>query len=226
MRVVIACSEAVPFSKTGGLADVASALPKALSAAGHEASIIVPYYPLVQARESEGLDIVPTGITLRVPVGQKVVEAKILQSKLPGTNVAVYLIDQADYFHRSGIYVENGQDYRDNCERFVFFSRAVIEAIQHLQLRPHVIHANDWQTGLIPALLTIDYRAVPGFEETASVFTIHNLAYQGRFDKSWMPELDLGWDLFGVNGLEFYGGMSFLKGGVTGADIVTTVSPQ
>ncbi|MFO1042360.1 MAG: glycogen synthase GlgA [Planctomycetaceae bacterium] len=225
MRVVIACSEAVPFSKTGGLADVASALPKALSAAGHEASIIVPYYPRVQARDSEALDIVPTGITLRVPVGQKVVEAKILQSKLPGTNVAVYLIDQADYFHRSGIYVENGQDYRDNCERFVFFSRAVIEAIQHLQLRPHVIHANDWQTGLIPALVSIEMRHIAGYEQQASIFTIHNMAFQGRFWHWDMNLTRLDWKYFNWREMEFFGHLNLLKTGVAFADMITTVSP-
>lgn len=225
MRIVIASSEAVPFSKTGGLADVASALPKALAQAGHDVCIFVPHYPLVQAPDSEAPAVESTGVTLRVPVGQKLVEARVLKSHLPRTNVAVYLIDQADYFHRPGLYVENGQDYRDNCERFVFFSRAVIDAIQHLQIRPDVVHANDWQTGLIPALVSIEMRKIAGYEQQASVFTIHNMAFQGRFWHWDMNLTRLDWKYFNWKQMEFFGHLNLLKTGISFADMITTVSP-
>ena len=127
MRIVLTSSEAVPFSKTGGLADVATALPKALAQVGHDVSLITPYYP--QVLKKNGTDvpsIEPTGLSIRVAVGSKQVEGKILRSTLPGSRVTVFLIDQPIYFDRPGLYVEQDQDYRDNSERFIFFSRAVI----------------------------------------------------------------------------------------------------
>jgi len=225
MRVVVASSEAVPYSKTGGLADVASALPKALAQAGHEVSIVVPYYPQVQARVDKVPEVSDTGVTIRVPVGARMVEGRILQSRLPGSNVAVYLVDQPGYFDRQGLYVENDQDYRDNCERFIFFSRAVLEVIQALRLSPQVVHANDWQTGLIPALIAIEQRAVPGYEQLASVFTIHNMAFQGRFWHWDMNLTRLDWKYFNWQQMEYFGHLNLLKTGIAFADMITTVSP-
>jgi len=225
MRIVVASSEAIPFSKTGGLADVASALPKALSQAGHEVAIFVPHYPQIHAKHGGLPTVEPTGVTLRVPVGQKIVEATILRSQLPGTQVTVYLIDQPGYFDRPGLYVENDQDYRDNCERFVFFSRAVVDGIERLHLRPQVIHANDWQTGLIPALVSIEMRKVAGYEHQASVFTIHNMAFQGRFWHWDMNLTRLDWKYFNWRQMEFFGHLNLLKTGISFADMITTVSP-
>lgn len=225
MRIVVASSEAVPFSKTGGLADVASALPKALSQVGHDVAIIVPHYPQVQAKHTDLPDIEDIGVSLRVPVGQRIVEARVLKSHLPGTKVTVYLIDQPGYFDRPGIYVENDQDYRDNCERFVFFSRSVIETIERLHLAPDIIHANDWQTGLIPALVSIEMRHLAGYEHQASVFTIHNMAFQGRFWHWDMNLTRLDWKYFNWQQMEFFGHLNLLKTGITFADMITTVSP-
>ena len=226
MRIVVASSEAVPFSKTGGLADVASALPKALAAAGHETSIFVPDYPQVQARNPDLPSITETGITLRIPVGTKMVDGHVLKSQLPGTNVAVYLISQPAYFDRPGLYVENDQDYRDNCERFVFFSRAVVAAVERLHLKPEIIHANDWQTGLIPALVSIEMRQLAGYEQQASVYTIHNMAFQGRFWHWDMNLTRLDWKYFNWQQMEFFGHLNLLKTGVAFADMITTVSPS
>jgi starch synthase len=225
MRIVVASSEAVPFSKTGGLADVASALPKALSLAGHEVSIFVPHYPQVYAKSSDVPPVEDAGVSLRVPVGQKIVAARVLKSHLPGTKVAVYLIDQPGYFDRPGLYVENDNDYRDNCERFVFFSRAVVDAVERLNLSPHVIHANDWQTGLIPALVSVEMRQVTGYEQLASVFTIHNMAFQGRFWHWDMNLTRLDWKYFNWRQMEFFGHLNLLKTGIAFADKITTVSP-
>lgn len=225
MRIVVASSEAVPFSKTGGLADVASALPKALASSGHDVILISPHYPQIVARTPDVPPLESTSISLRVPVGQKVVEARVLKSQLPGSNVTVYLIDQPEYFDRTGLYVENDQDYRDNCERFVFFSRAVIETIQRLNIVPDIIHANDWQTGLIPALVAIELRKVTGYEQQASVFTIHNMAFQGRFWHWDMNLTKLDWKYFNWKQMEFFGHLNLLKTGIAFADKITTVSP-
>lgn len=226
MKIVLASSEVVPFSKTGGLADVAAALPKALAQAGHEVSVFVPNYPRVHAqRVPHGPGIESTGRHLSIWVGTKTVGGEILRSHLPGSNVAVYFIHQPEYFDRPGLYTEHDRDYRDNSERFIFFSRAVLEACRLLELRPEIVHANDWQTGLIPALLKIDYQHLPGFEQTASVFTLHNLAFQGHFWHWDMLLTGLDWKYFNWRQMEFFGSLNLLKTGIVFADMLTTVSP-
>ena len=227
MRIVLASSEALPFSKTGGLADVASALPKALASAGHDVWLVTPHYPRAQERLLRDGKIVvePTGRGLEIRLRSKKVPSRILRSCLPGSNVTVLLIDQPDYFDRPGLYQDNGQDYRDNCERFVFFSRAVMEAVRVMELRPDVIHANDWQTGLIPALLSIEYGQRPGFEQTASVFTVHNMAFQGTFWHWDMLLTGLDWKYFNWRQMEFFDHLNLLKTGIVFAGMVTTVSP-
>ena len=226
MRIVLTSSEAVPFSKTGGLADVATALPKSLAAVGHDVSLITPWYPQVIRKNGTDVPpIVPTGKTIRVMVGSKQVEGRILKSTLPGSRANVYLIDQPAYFDRPGLYVEQDQDYRDNSERFIFFSRAVLEATRVLDLKPDIIHANDWQTGLVPALVNVEYRGSPGFERTSSVFTIHNMAFQGQFWHWDMLLTGLDWKYFNWRQMECYGHLNLLKTGIMFADLVTTVSP-
>lgn len=226
MRIVFASSEAVPFSKTGGLADVATALPKALAQLGHDVSLITPYYPqVIQRNGNEIPPIEPTPHHLHITVGPKRVEGRVLKSQLPCSNINVYLIEQRDYFDRSGLYVENDQDYRDNSERFVFFSRAVMEASRLLHLKPDIVHANDWQTGLVPALVGIEYRGAHGFEHTASIFTIHNMAFQGQFWHWDMLLTGIDWKYFNWRQMECYGQLNLLKTGIAFADLVTTVSP-
>lgn len=225
MRIVVASSEAVPYSKTGGLADVASALPKALAQCGHEVTLIVPHYPQLTAKMSDVPPLQETSISLRVAVGQKMVDARILKGTIPGSNATVYLIDQPIYFDRRGAYGENDQDYRDNCERFVFFSRAVLEVARHLNLKPDIIHANDWQTGLIPAVVEAETRHQTGMEHTATVFTIHNMAFQGRFWHWDMHLTGLDWKYFNWRQMEYFGHLNLLKTGIAFADMLTTVSP-
>lgn len=222
MKVVIVASEAVPFAKTGGLADVAGSLPLALDQLGARASLIVPCYS--RARLA-GLPLEDAGIALRIPVGAHTVTGRVLRTRLPHSEVDVYLIDQPAYFERDGLYGSGGVDYHDNCERFVFFSRAAIEAVRQLNLRPDVLHCNDWQTGLIPVYLKELYASSPELSGVGTLMTIHNLAYQGVFWHWDLPLTGLDWNLFHWQSLEFHGKLNFLKAGIVHADMLATVSP-
>ena len=223
MNILLAASEAVPFSKTGGLADVCGALPGELARLGHQVSVILPAH-----RQSWccGTTIENLGIDFIVPIGSKTVTGHLLRSTMPGTDVPVYLVQQDQYFDRDGLYQVEGKDYVDNCERFVFFSRAVLEAIRLLNLQVDVIHANDWQTGLVPAYLRLEYRRIPRYERIASLFTIHNLAYQGHFWHWDMLLTGLDWKYFNWHQMEFHGNLNLLKTGLVFADSINTVSPR
>ena len=222
MNILIVASEAIPFAKTGGLADVVGALPIELSRLGHRVTVMMPAYR--HAKES-GQHLESTNIPLDIPIGNKIVSGSLLRSQLPGSNVPVYLVEQDDYFNRPELYRQDGSDYRDNCERFVFFNRAVMESIRLLDLSPNIIHANDWQTGLLPAYLEIEYANAPGYSDIASIFTIHNMAYQGNFWHWDMLLTGLDWKYFNFHQMEFYGNLNLLKTGIVFADSVTTVSP-
>jgi starch synthase len=222
MNVVFVASEAVPFAKTGGLADVAGALPRALQRQGHQTTLIVPCYP--RAR-SAGSELIETGLTLHIPVGARVINGTVRQGRLPRSDVPVYLIDQPGYFDREGLYGNRLGDYDDNCERFVFFDRAVLETIRILRLHPEVIHCNDWHTGLIPVYRRTLYRNVPELASAGTLFTIHNLAYLGLFGHWDMALTGLDWRLFNWRQLEFHGKFCFLKAGLVFADLLSTVSP-
>tara|TARA_R110002111_G_scaffold247140_4_gene310117 strand:+ start:4991 stop:6499 length:1509 start_codon:yes stop_codon:yes gene_type:complete len=226
MKIVLASSEAIPFAKTGGLADVASALSKALAEAGHEVSLFLPYYRQSTAKRGFGPDdfeVCPEKVT--IAVGSKDIEAGLVKAKFPDSNVTVYLVDQPRYFDRPELYHEKGRDYQDNCERFIFFSRSVLAFTEKLNLKPDVIHANDWQTGLIPALLKIEYQHRPGFEKTASVYTIHNMAFQGQYWHWDMLLTGIDWKYFNRHQMEFFGQLNLLKTGIVFSDMITTVSP-
>jgi starch synthase len=223
MKIVLVSSEAGPFAKTGGLADVCGALPRALESLGHQVSLIIPCY---NRAWRAGVPLQGTGLTLRVPIGSRVVEGRVQKGILPKSNVPVYLIDQPSYFDRDELYGYNGVDFEDNSERFIFFSRGALEAVRLLDLRPDVIHCNDWQTGLIPVLLDEVYRQrYPSMAQVGTLLTIHNLVYQGVFWHWDMPLTGLDWRLFNWEQLEFYGKLNFLKAGLVFADLLNTVSP-
>jgi len=219
----MATSEAVPLAKTGGLADVCGSLPIELARQGHEVTLFLPAFR--SARRS-GVPLEATGVELTVPIGSKTVTGGLLKSRLPGSEVTVYLVEQDSYYDRKELYREAGQDYIDNCERFVFFCRAVMKAICRLSLPVDILHVHDWQTGLIPALLKIEYAAVPPLERTASVLTIHNLAYQGQFWHWDMALTGLDWKYFNWQQMEFFGHLNLLKTGIVFADALSTVSPR
>jgi len=229
----------VPFAKTGGLADVAGSLPRALARRGHECAVILPLYRCARAGK---IPLQRLDGNFSVPIGGRAVTGSLWQAALPDASVPVYLVEQSAYFERDdptqgrGLYqlnLPNGQksDYPDNCERFVFFARAVLEAIRLLDYWPDVLHNNDWQTGLTPVYLREEYsrRLAPDlrarFNRIRTVFTIHNLAYQGLFWHWDMPLLGLDWRLFNHEQLEFYGKLNFLKAGIVFSDAITTVSP-
>ena len=223
MNILFASSEAVPFARTGGLADVCAALPCALERLRQNVTVVIPGYRSVFR---SGLNLRDTGIRFPVPVGDKTVQAKIWKDTLPDSDVPIYFIRQDDYFDRNELYTVNGYDYNDNCERFVFFSRAVMEMISIMNLRVDILHSNDWQTGLIPALQSTMYQRRTGYDRIATIHTIHNLAYQGNFWHWDLPMTGIGWEHFTFDGLEFYGKLSLMKAGIMYADGITTVSPQ
>ena len=223
MKILFASSEVTPFSKTGGLADVCSSLPSALARLGHEPMIITPAYRCVFQRD---LPLEKTDIVLPVPIGGKTINATLWKSTLPETDIPVWFVQFDGYFDRDGIYTEHGEDYGDNCERFVFFCRAVMEAIKTLGWNVDILHSNDWQTGLLPAYLKTLYAEEKGFENIVSLHTIHNLAYQGIFWHWDMLLTGIGWEHFTYDKMEFYGKLNLMKTGVMFADGVSTVSPR
>lgn len=222
-RVLFVAAEAIPFAKTGGLGDVCGTLPIALEQLGHDVSLVLPGY--TSALEA-GLPLESTGQTLEIPVGNRVILGEILRTRLPKSGVTVYLIKQPEYFSRPGLYGDREGDYRDNCERFVFFARAVLELIRVLDLEFDVLHCHDWQAGLVPVYLQAEYRVLRRFEHLRTIFTIHNMAYQGRFWHWDMLLTGLDWKYFTWKHLEFFGDLNFLKGGLVFSDHITTVSPR
>lgn len=222
MNITIASSEVVPFAKTGGLADVCGALPQQLAKLGHTVSVFLPGYRGVIFGDFELED---TGHKLEIPINGEVVLGGLLKTKLPHSDVTLYVIQHDDYFDREGLYGEHGHEYEDNCERFVFFSRGVLESIRLLDLQTDLIHVHDWQTGLIPALLKIEYASNPIYERIASLLTIHNLEHQGIFDRESMSLTGLDWSHFHHSQMEYYGQLNLLKTGLVFSDSINTVSP-
>jgi starch synthase len=223
LNILFASSEVVPFAKTGGLADVGEALPRALAKLGHEPVVFLPAY-----REAKkcGQPLETTNISFTVTVGSKQTEGRLLKSSLRQSDVPVYLVEQDTYFDRPELYREQSEDYQDNCERFSFFCRAVMESARLLGIPFDVLHANDWQTGLIPAYLQTTHANLPPFQHTTSLFTLHNLAYQGHFWHWDMLLTGLDWKYFNWHQMEFYGYLNLLKTGIVFADAISTVSPR
>ena len=223
LRILIMASEAAPFAKTGGLADVVGALPRALAALGHDVRVLMPKYRGVEAHTGP---LRLAASNLRVPLGDRTAEGALFEARALG-GVTVYFLAHDHYYDREGLYGTADGDYWDNCERFIFFCRGGLDAVAALGAsgwRPQVIHANDWETGLVPVYLQTEYRDHPGLGSLATLFTIHNVAYQGVFWHYDMPMTGLGWDLFTPAGIEFYGRLNFLKGGLVFSDLLTTVS--
>ncbi|MCU0579096.1 MAG: glycogen synthase GlgA [Desulfobacterota bacterium] len=221
MKVLFATPEVAPFSRAGGLADVSQALPLYVSRLGHEVRVVTPKYRLAQPLKPA---LKPLEVTLEVPISWMKKPARVFQASLR-EGVPVYLIGRDDLYDREGLYGNEYGDYQDNAERFIFFSRAVLELCAALPWSPDVIHCQDWQTGLIPVYLKTLYRAQPQLQNTASLFTIHNLGYQGLFWHYDLHLTGLGWELFTPQGLEFFGKINLMKGGIIFADILNTVSP-
>jgi starch synthase len=217
MRIAFVASECVPFSKTGGLADVVGALPPALAAIGHEVDVYLPKYR--QTRLNSPRTLLRS---VTVPFDDEYRFCSVLDG---GTYAGVkfYFIDYPPFFDREQLYGTPAGDYSDNAERFALFSRAVLEASKIFGA-PDVFHCHDWQSALVPILLKTLYAEDPAFRAVSSVFTIHNMGYQGQFPPETLPLLMLPWDLFTIGKMEFYGKVNFLKGALVFSDFITTVS--
>lgn len=215
MKIGFVASEAVPFIKTGGLADVAGALPKALAAMGHDVRVFIPKYGQIPQKYKNEMQHVWDG-ELPVAWRRKFVGIE----KLVRDGVTWYFVDNEGYFNRDGFY-----GYEDDAERFSFFSRAVLNSLPALDFFPDILHANDWHAALVPVFLRLEHMGDGRYEGIRSVFTIHNLKYQGVFDKRVMTDvLGLDWKYFNNGDLEYYDAVNFMKGGIVYADKVTTVS--
>lgn len=220
MRVIFASPEVTPYAKTGGLADVSAALPKALVRLGVDVNIVMPRYRQDVAGRS-GHQVI-ADLSVPFAFGQQVVNVYRDDSR----GVPVYLLDAPHYFDRPGIYgPTSAEEYPDNAERFAFFSRAVLELARRWEAPPQVIHCNDWQTGFIPLYLREVYRDDPHIGQTATLFTIHNLAYQGLFDPHLLERFGFPREVYRTEGgVEFYGRASAMKAGIVAATALSTVS--
>lgn len=211
MNIVFVTSEAVPYAKTGGLADVSGALPLELEKLGHNVILVMPYYQMIKKKN----------LTVHKVEGSDVYVAKT------GKNLSVYFIANDEYFDRPELYGTPQGDYPDNSTRFGYFCKTVLDLLPKINFRPDVINVNDWQSALIPLFLKTTHSGDDFYKGVKTVLTIHNMAYQGLFDPSVLPDLGLGWDLFTPHwGVEFYGKVNFLKAGLISADAISTVSEK
>lgn len=221
MKICFATSECVPYVKTGGLADVSGSLPKALAELGHEVKVFLPLYQSIKTTEL-GLHFSDDLQEMSVQIGEKVIPFYAWHGTLPGSNVDVHFIECAHYYHRKHVYTEDD----DEDERFIFFQHAVFQILQRYHWAPDIIHANDWQCALLPVLLKMKYHWDALFSRTATLLTIHNIGYQGRFSSEAIGKADLFYDQFYPGGpYEFHGSFSFLKTGLLFAEMISTVSP-
>ena len=217
LRILMVASEAQPFSKTGGLADVATALPKALGRLGHDVTVVTPRY--------RGVADGPIVDRLSLEVAGHRFTANLIEARIaPGARVL--LVDCPELYDRSGIYYDARGDFADNAVRFAFLSAAAIDWASQKDDPFDIVHAHDWQAGLAAAYARrLGTRGAPGTRGTRTVFTIHNIAYQGVYEKTWVPRLGLSWDDFTIGGFEFFDRLSFMKAGINLSDAITTVSP-
>ena len=225
LKILIVSPEVVPFAKTGGLADVAGALPKALSRLGHQVKVILPKYKMVDENKFQ-LSEIKTDLP-SLSIGGKDRKISVKSDRLDSPPVEYLFLVNDEFFYRDELYRNRatGYDYEDNDERFIYFARGTLEILKALDWKPDVIHGNDWQSALIPAYLKTLYENDPFFKATATVFSIHNLAYQGNFPQSSFDKIGVPKDLFyPASPFEFWGKVNFLKVGISYADVINTVS--
>lgn len=221
MKIAFAISESFPFAQTGGLGDIGYSLPAALKNLGCEIKVFLPKYSSIDTNKFKLNYCDEIGV-LSIQVGENFFDVKVFSYLISKTNVEYYFIDCPNYFNRSSIYTNDP----DEDERFILFSKSVFEVIKKLNWSPEIIHCNDWQTGLIPLYLNENYENDKTFENTATIFTIHNIAYQGQFPKETVKIANINSKLFFENSpIESWGKINFLKTGIMYSDIVNTVSP-
>ncbi|MEJ5226900.1 glycogen synthase GlgA [Thermodesulfovibrio sp.] len=234
MKIAIVSAEALPFSKTGGLGDVVGALFKELLKAGIDVKLFLPYYRITKNNLLDNTE--NTGIVYGVTIGKekKFGAVRSLRATIdsegeltfkPDKAGNIYFVEHNDFFDRDQLYGTSYGEYLDNAERFIFFSRAILEMCRILDLKFEIIHCHDWHTALIPLYLKTLYKECMCFERTSTILTIHNLGYQGVFPREKLELTGFGWEMFHIDCLEFYGMINFLKAGIFNADVITTVSP-
>ena len=216
MRILMVASEVEPYSKTGGLADVLGALPRALAGLGHHLGVVVPLYRSAQISEPETVFE-----SLTIPIGAGMHFPRVYG--VEDRSVRIYFVDYPAFFDRDGCYGTASGDYADNAQRFMLLSRAALE-IAKLDFHPDILHCHDWQAAMAPVLLKTSYAGDAAFRGTRTVFTIHNLGYHGAFPPAVLSDVGLPAALFTIHGLEFFGNVSYLKGGLVFSDKLTTVS--
>jgi starch synthase len=222
LKILFLSPEAVPFAKTGGLADVAGALPIALRKLGVDVRLILPFYRMVREGGFKTESLLKG---LEISVGGHLLPANIHEARMEG-DVPVYLVDREDLFDRPNLYGNATGDYYDNLERFCFFSSAALRVAEEISFRPDLTHCHDWQSGLVPALLKGPYLDHSFWAKTRTLFTVHNLGYQGVFPAEKLSITGLPGDtFFRQEGLEFWGKISLLKAGIVYSEAITTVSP-
>jgi len=220
MKILFVTSEATPFAKTGGLADVAGSLPRALRQLGHDVRVILPCH---RSAERSGVSLRKGRKSVEVTLDGTAYRGSLKQASYDG--VPFWFIDCPEFFDREQLYGTAEGDYADNSLRFGFFCRAVLEMIKRLDFRPDVIHIHDWQASFIPALLRTELRHNPFYSSIATLLTIHNLGYQGNFPLDSIRQLGLDSSLGSAQGMEYFGNISALKGGINYSDVINTVSP-
>ena len=219
LKVLIVASECAPFAKTGGLADVAGALPKALRLRGIDARVVMPLYRGIPWDTLEVLDG-----ALPVPIGGRTAQGRLRLGQLPRSDVPVYFLEHHHYFDREYLYGSATEAYADNLERFTFLSRGALQVCRALGWHPDVVHANDWQTALVPVYVNTVEWAQP-LHGAASLYTIHNLAYQGVTDRGALFLTGLGTEHDNSNEFEHFGTLNLTKAALAHATLITTVSP-
>ena len=221
MRIAVIASEAAPFAKTGGLADVVGALPKALYRLGHEPVLIMPLY-----RDVRRSDVALTDAgRITVPVGTERIPCTVRHGRIPGVEVTVYFLEQDDYFGRDGLYSDDDIAHSDNCSRFAFLCRGAIEAIRAGGFAPDIFHLHDWQSALVAPYLRLLYADDPVLGQAGTILTIHNMSHQGVFPVSEMVTVGIDRMHFNWKEFEFWGKINLMKAGIVYADEVNTVSP-
>ncbi len=228
LKICFVSSEVTPFAKTGGLADVAAALPAALKNMEQDVRLMMPKYRMINDRKYVLRDVIRLR-EVKVDLGGTVRVASGKTAFLPNTKVHVYFLFIPELFDRKGIYQDpqTGKDFEDNAERFAYFSKAVLETLKLLYWQPDIIHCNEWQTALIPYYLKTNYADDEFFEGTKTVLTLHNLAYQGIFPAELAPKLGIAEEEVQPGGaFEFNGQLNLLKGGILSADVLSTVSER
>ncbi len=223
LNILFISSEAVPFVKTGGLGDVAGVLPKILRKMGHNVRLVLPRYYSIDINKKNIHHLPgPLGVPMGI-LGE--LWAGVYESTLPDSDVPVYFIDYEQYFGRAGIYTdEHGEGFKDNDNRFVFFSRAALQLTKRLFFTPDIVHVHDWHTAAVPVMLNTFYQHDLHLASAASVLTIHNMQHQGNFYPGLMDVLSVGWHHYHPLGLEHYGQVNLMKGGIYHANAINTVS--